>query len=445
MLEKTMIRNAVIGFITVIVVIALALGALALFTDISPSDFLPGSSKAINQPLPSDGPEVDLLDSDHENETLMADALVEAEPEPEPKNMILAATGDIMAHLSQIESARILVDGREDYNFDHSFVDIKPYFDRADFLIGNIETTIAGKENRGYSGYPEFNAPEGLLASLKKAGYDMITTAGNHVLDRREAGLLTTLDNLDKHDLLHTGTFRSQEERDAIEIIEVNDIKLAVLSYTYGTNGIPIPEGKGYLVNLLDPDLMLADVAKVRDQVDFVIVAMHAGHEYHRQPNEEQTYLAQLLTDNGVDIILGNHPHVIQPGAWLGDSFVIYSMGNIVSNQPFPYTYQGMVLYLHLQVNPDGERLITKAEFLPTHVHMVYDENGKYLHRILPAPEAIANYEAGLDPYLRPDSYASLVDTLETTVDHLTIEADINDQESQLDRSFLLTDFLPDR
>ena len=178
---------------------------------------------------------------------------------------------------------------------------------------GNLETTFAG-EDRGYSGYPTFNSPSSLGEALKNIGIDVLSTANNHSMDKRESGLISTLDALDEIGIAHTGTYRSKEEQDTILVKDVNGIKIAFLAFTYGTNGIPVPEGKEYLVNLIDEELILKQIELAKaENVDVICASMHWGVEYVQKQNSEQESLANLLFENGVDIIIGNHPHVVEP------------------------------------------------------------------------------------------------------------------------------------
>lgn len=176
-----------------------------------------------------------------------------------------------------------------------------------------METTFAG-EDRGYSGYPTFNSPVALGYAIKNIGIDVLSTANNHSMDKGSSGVISTLDALDEIGISHTGTYRNEEEQDTILVKEVNGIKIAFLSFTYGTNGISIPEGKEYLVNLIDENLMLEQINLAKEEnVDIICASMHWGIEYAQKQNSEQERLANFLFENGVDIIIGNHAHVVEP------------------------------------------------------------------------------------------------------------------------------------
>ena len=223
----------------------------------------------------------------------------------------MAITGDIMCHNTIFNDAFNSSTGS--YDFSYIFEDIKYYIQTADIAIGNLETTFAGSQKK-YSGYPTFNTPEQLAYNLKKVGFDVVSTANNHCYDSGYKGLESTIDYLDDADISHTGTFKSEESQNTILIKNVKGIKIAFLSFTYGTNGIPVPSDKSYSVNLIDNKLITSQLNLAKEQnPDLICVSMHWGTEYQTSPNSEQTSLANFLFENGADIIIGNHPHVIQP------------------------------------------------------------------------------------------------------------------------------------
>ena len=235
----------------------------------------------------------------------------QAPVEPAPITIHMAATGDIMCHLTNVKNAYSST--TKDYDFTNVFKNIAKYTQNADITVGNLETTFAGAA-RGYNGYPTFNTPEVMGKNLKDIGFDVVCTANNHSLDKGYSGLESTLNFLDEYGLGHYGTARSAEEQDTILIKDVNGIKIAFLAYTYGTNGIPVPKDKPYSVNLIDKNLIKEHIALAKEQnVDVICVNMHWGAEYKLTPNSTQKDLADFLFKNGVDIILGSHPHVLEP------------------------------------------------------------------------------------------------------------------------------------
>lgn len=239
-------------------------------------------------------------------------------PEPIPTlrgttKMTVRAVGDILMHMPLVDSGR-QADGT--YDLTHLFEDISSYLKGADIVTANLETTISNDE-MGFGGYPRFRTPEALLPALQYAGFNLLTTANNHTFDGKEFGVHYTLDKLDEYGFLHTGSARSQEERDRVLIVECNDIKVGFLAYTYGTNGMEVTiskENLPFMVNYIDREMMQQDIYKAREAgVEVLVVCIHWGDEYVRQPNSFQIETADFLVSQGVDIIFGCHPHVIQP------------------------------------------------------------------------------------------------------------------------------------
>lgn len=210
----------------------------------------------------------------------------------QPVSFTLSAIGDVMCHNTQYIDAYNSSTGI--YDFSYVFEDIKSYLQSADISIGSLETNFAGKD-RGYSNYPAFNSPEELAYNLSEIGIDVLSTAGNHCLDKDFPGLTNTLNVLDSANIYHTGTFRTKEERDTILFKYVNGIKVAFISYTYGTNGIPIPVDKDFCVNLINRDLIKKDIENAKLQnADVIIACMHWGIEYQTKQNTEQEDLANF-------------------------------------------------------------------------------------------------------------------------------------------------------
>ncbi|QOI98931.1 MAG: CapA family protein [Flammeovirgaceae bacterium] len=238
--------------------------------------------------------------------------------------------GDIMQHDSQLQSAYEANTGR--YNYEPCFRYAKKYFMDADLTIGNLELTLGGKP---YKGYPEFSAPDALAVELKNAGVDVLVTANNHSLDRRRKGLERTIRVLDSLQIMHTGTFRDTVERmnDYPLMISRNGISLALLNYTYGTNGIPVT--KPNVVNLIDTVIIRKDLARAGElKPDLVIVFLHWGNEYQSQPSKQQKHLAEFCFRYGANLVIGAHPHVLQHMELRNDKqLVAFSLGNFISGQ----------------------------------------------------------------------------------------------------------------
>ncbi|MGI6570478.1 MAG: CapA family protein [Caldicoprobacterales bacterium] len=318
-------------------------------------------------------------------------------PEPEPRGttaMRIRAVGDIMMHMPLVNAAQVTADS---YDFTKFFEHIGPYLEGADIVAGNLETTISNAQ-KGYGGYPMFRTPEDLLPALKSAGFNLLTTANNHTFDGKEFGVRNTLDKLDEYGFLHTGSARSQEERDQILVIEKNDIKAGVLAYTYGTNGMEVTisgENLPFMVNYIDREQIRRDVLLAREAgAEVLIVFIHWGDEYVRLPNSFQKETADYLISLGVDIIFGSHPHVLQPmerrPVTLDDgtekeAFIIYSLGNFLSNQRDRYRDSGVIVDVDVIKDYDrGTIELGEVSYTPTWVYK-YTENGRTDYRILPA------------------------------------------------------------
>lgn len=341
--------------------------------------------------------------------------------EPEPITIHMSAFGDTMCHLTNIKNA--YDSSKKDYDFSNVFKNVKNYLEDADITIGNLETTFAGS-SRGYTGYPTFNAPEVLGKNLKDMGVDVLTTANNHCMDKGNSGLVSTLDYLDKFEISHTGTARSEEEQNSILIKDVNGIKIAFLSYTYGTNGITIPSDKPYSVNLIDKELIKKHIDSAKAQnVDVICVSMHWGLEYKLKPNTTQKELADFLFDNGVDIILGSHPHVLEPmekrtitlaDGTTKDGFIIYSLGNFVSGQIYANTKSTVILDIQITKNSDGKISIDNVKYTPVYL---YDKGAgaktRTRYTLIDLEKSISDYENGNDSSISKSLYNTFKDELE--------------------------------
>ena len=292
----------------------------------------------------------------------------------EDKRVSFVAVGDNLIHGGIYYDAAQRNGGV--YDFNSMYENTNYITQEADIAFINQETILGGVE-LGLSSYPTFNSPSEVSEAVVNAGFDWINHASNHTLDRGEKGIINALNTWDKYqDVVVTGIARSEEERNAIKIIERNGIKFGLLSYTYGTNGIPIPEGKEYLVNLIDKEQIIKDVRRLKNECDVMIVNMHWGDEYSNTPNNQQKELAQLLADEGVMVIIGEHPHVIQPMDWVigkngNKTLVMYSLGNFLSAQDrTERMLGGMVTWDILKDGKTKEYKIENVEFLPTVTHI---------------------------------------------------------------------------
>lgn len=254
----------------------------------------------------------------------------------------LIMVGDALVHTSLYNDAHKL-SGYNGYDFKPQIELIKEEVSKYDIAYYNQETILGGT-SIGLSSYPSFNSPQELGDAMIDAGFNLVSLATNHTLDRGESAILLSREYWNKQENVHAiGSYRSSEEKNKIEskILEINNITYAMLNYTYGTNGIPVPAGKDYLVNLWDDtnnyeeykEQVKKDIESLRDKVDVLIVAMHWGREYTHTPTDLEIKTAKYLADLDVDIIIGTHPHVIQPVEWIDDTLVFYSLGNFISAQ----------------------------------------------------------------------------------------------------------------
>ena len=289
--------------------------------------------------------------------------------------------------------------------------------------FGNLETTFAGPD-RGYSGYPTFNSPASLGEALKNIGIDVLSTANNHCLDKGYDGLVNTLNELDRIGISHTGTARSEEEHNTVLVKEVNGIKIAFLSFTYGTNGIPVPTGKEYSVNLINKDLILNQINLAKEQnVDIICASMHWGVEYAQKENSEQEDLADYLFKNGVDIIIGNHAHVVEPmekkTIILDDGtekevFVVYALGNFVSGQTFDHTRSTAILDMQIRKSSEtGKISIDSVDYVPVYCNDRSSKSNKY--ELVDVRETISEYENGNPNNISASLYSTLKSELANT------------------------------
>jgi len=301
----------------------------------------------------------------------------------------LCFVGDLMCHSTQFNYAKVDADS---FDFTGVFREVKSYLSEADLTIGNLETVIAGKEN-GYSGYPYFNAPDDFVYALKDAGLDLLITANNHALDQGWDGVKRTIDVINENKIHRTGTFTSQEDQDSIRIFQINSIKIAILAYSENTNGVSIPKGKYFIINLIDEERIKQDILLARNKnVDLVLVHLHYGPEYNREPSDYQNEIVRKIIEAGADIIIGGHPHVIQPFEYfptnntkLDSGFVAYSLGNFISNQRWRYSDAGVILNIQISKNLFTDSVyINDINYIPTWVFKGNTENGKE-YIILPA------------------------------------------------------------
>ncbi|SDK14488.1 CapA family protein [Natronincola ferrireducens] len=332
---------------------------------------------------------------------------------PPPVEIDIIAVGDIMVHGPQLRAQHKPQD--DTYDFTNNFQFVKPYFEKADLVIGNLETTFGGGE-RGYSSFPMFNTPDTLADALKDSGFHVISTVNNHTMDTGSKGMLRTIDVLKERNLEVIGT-RREEKEDVFLIKEIEGIKIGLTAYTYETpklgeyktlNGIRVPKEVENLVNSFSYESLEEDLLKMKDTiedmkkrgVEFIIFYIHWGDEYQRQPNSYQRVIAEKLSDYGVDIIFGSHPHVVQPVEIIEsdisnkNTLVVYSMGNFLSNQRYEilknrYTEDGVIINAKIKKDFEANTVTLQGvSYIPTWVHR-YHSKGKVIYEILPVVDAL--------------------------------------------------------
>ena len=335
------------------------------------------------------------------------DATPTPTPEPTPPPVYtatLAAVGDIMLHSYQLDNAYNRQTGG--YDFDYSFQYIKPYLTQTDMTVGNLETVFGGKET-GYTDFPVFNAPDDFAYAIKNAGFNLLTTANNHSNDRREAGIRRTIETLDSLGIGHFGTYASQESRDTVCIREVNGIRFAFLSYTYGTNGITLTEGKDYLCNIISESAIKRDLEAAKAlKPDFIIVMPHMGNEYELAPKQTFRDWAYLMLENGADLVLASHPHVLQPVEYVDiteadgtkrEGFIAYSMGNFISSQRTLPRDAGVIFQIAFEKTEGQKGMIKEVAYMPTWVKFV-NAAGSYDITVLTVYDALLAHKQDLRP-----------------------------------------------
>ena len=297
--------------------------------------------------------------------------------------------GDIMGHGPQIRSA--YQNSEKKYNYDKVFEPLEDIISSVDFAVANLEVTLAGPP---YMGYPQFSSPDELAEACKNNGVDVLVTANNHSCDRKNSGVIRTVEVLDSFKILHTGTFKDEKKRDRenLLILSKKGIKVGLLNYTYGTNGIPFSTPA--YVNMLDSSLIKQDVINARKKkLDKLIVFVHWGYEYRDFPSSYQKKFNTFFNEIGVDVVIGSHPHVLQPMIYKIENnkefLTVFSLGNFVSNQRESRKDGGAMFRLSFE-KKGGKVYISRKEYVLTWVHKFMDD-GKYQYQILPCAKAKYN------------------------------------------------------
>ena len=308
-----------------------------------------------------------------------------------PARVTLLFAGDMMAHSPQLAAAR----RKKGYDFGPSFAAVAPLIRSADLAAANLETTLGGGKG-GYTGYPCFSTPDEYADAVKGAGIDVLTTANNHCMDRRFPGLKRTVEQLTQKGFSTCGTYAASADRESVLIREVNGLKIAFLSWTYGTNGIPVAEDKKWSVALLNPfNAVSEDMARARAlSPDFIVALPHIGTEYALTPPRHVTAFVEKLLAQGANAVIASHPHVVQPfelrvpvSADRPPALIAWSMGNFISNQRQAPRDMGVMARLTLERSGDVTRIVS-ADVVPTWVQ-TRTSKGARVSRVLPLTQAL--------------------------------------------------------
>lgn len=330
------------------------------------------------------------------------------EEKPVEKRMSIVMVGDALIHGAIYMDASVnkTYNANDKYNFSKMFNYIKPLISKYDLKYYNQESIIGGGNPQHY---PRLNSPDAIGEDLLSIGFNLVSLANNHSFDQNESGLVHSLEFWKKHvnDAHTAGSYSSFDERDEIPIYEQNDIKYAFLSYTIPTNGLSAPQGKEYYVNVYSDEQVSKDVKKAREKgAEVVMVAMHWGVEYTHVPNEEQKKVAKYLSDLGVDIVIGSHPHVIQPMEYVGNTLVIYSLGNFIAAQRVLGEEKSVGLMVGTDiVVKDGKVTFDKTGFELLYTYSVTDLSG---YQVIPFSKLTNKYLNGYEQ--KNKKYRSIVD-----------------------------------
>ncbi len=305
-----------------------------------------------------------------------------SQPPPAPESFTVVASGDVLVHPPLTEQAYADSTGAEP-DFGPLLAGVARVVSAADLALCHLEVPLAGPEGP-FAGYPSFNAPPQVATALAEAGYDSCSTASNHTLDQGADGVFRTLDALDAAGLAHTGSARSAEEDGTPLIHDVGPARVAQLSYTYGYNGLELPDNAPWLADTLEPEAVLADTlepeavladARQAEQAgaDVVIASLHWGQEYRHEPTDEQVALAErLLADPAIDLIVGHHAHVVQPFERVGGEWVAYGLGNHVArhDEPRGTSEEGAIARFTFGRDLAGRWQVQRAEYVPTVIEL---------------------------------------------------------------------------
>lgn len=295
-------------------------------------------------------------------------------PEPYPPDVTLSFAGcgdNIMYYGNLRDAKKSAIEGSREYNFAPIFENVRHIIEKADISFINQETPLAGEEF-GYDDFPRFNSPRDLAYDIIETGFDIVNLANNHMLDAGSSGLLSTIEFWNTLPVTTIGGYLNEDDFNNIRIFQKEDISIALLSYTYSTNGLSLRNGYDIVIPYEDEEVIKKQIIKARDLADLVFVSMHWGSEYKFKPNSNQKSLAVMMAGLGVDVVIGHHPHVLQPVEWVespnGDGhrmLCVYSLGNFAAEQKNDYNMVGGIITFDI-VRKKGEISIEKPILIPT-------------------------------------------------------------------------------
>ncbi|MDD4718757.1 MAG: CapA family protein [Bacilli bacterium] len=312
-------------------------------------------------------------------------------------SMIMA--GDALIHDAVYKDAYV---SENKYDFNYMFEDIKPIIQNYDLAFYNQETIIGGIDLE-LSTYPRFNSPEEIGEALINTGFNLVSLANNHSLDKGEQAIINSNNYWKSRDVMVSGTYNSLDDKNKTNIKMKNNISYTLLSYTTTTNGLNLPEGKEYLVNIYSDELVTKDINAIKDKVDVIIVSMHWGEEYNHSPNSSQKRIATHLSELGANIVIGHHPHVVQPIEFIDDTLVIYSLGNLISAQTGFNKLVGMLVSIDIIKNDINDDIIINIDNVQS--ELIYTHHNNYRNfKVIPYNKLddniLPNYEEKLKPYI---------------------------------------------
>lgn len=344
--------------------------------------------------------------------TSIAPTKVVATPEPTPtlvptSSAVLAFTGDLMVHSYQYQAA--YDSATKTYDFSNNFTEVEKYFASADYVVGNLETTLGG-DAIGARDYPRFNTPDSFADAIKAAGFNLVSTANNHCCDQGSDALCRTIDYLDEIGLSHVGTYKSKAASKKIFVTDINGISVAFLSCTYGINGMSV--ANEYNVSLLN-DSFYKKIRKARKMADFVIILPHNGTEYASTPSDTYRQQYYRMLDAGADAIIASHPHVLQETEYrtitekdgsTRTGFIMYSMGNFISSQTTRPRDAGTILKLTITCNGEQRPSIDQVDVIPTWCRFT-DASGKRNFTVFSVYDVLKMPESKRRSIIRDNDY----------------------------------------